>query len=991
MKKWLTSLLILLIMIPSYFVFAQDDEPVSLEITGANASDLPTITITTNVLDENNIPVEGLGIEDFTLSGELEGLAEIIRVENITTDDLQFATVLVIDTSTSMSGLPIEQAKAAATLFVQSVGANDPIAIVSFANRARLVQDYTTDKELLLSVIDNLRVGGQTALYDASVLGVETADTSTIPRRAVILLSDGAEFGGRSVNLREAGLETATRDGVSVYTIGLGFGTDRSYLEELALGTNARSFESPTPDELTTIYSDLASLFRSQYVITLQSDIPADGTTYEFTLQADTPSGMSNVDTGTIRAPIPVPFVVLDEALFDVPFSTPVTIMPDIRSDDDIADVNATIDGEPIDLNADGAVVIDPINYPPASYNLTVTATDVDGDTGSASVQFETAALASDVTLNFDTENDLTEPTTITLISEGQTPAVNASYSVLQGGVSIESFTSEDAENGFPFTIDPFLFESGDYELFLGVENAGGATANQTVPFTIGSIAPRNVALDGVDTTVEITEPTELTAIADIQAGARITDTSITIDGEDASTIRPATLQPGTSELMVTVTDSNGLSTSETISVIIAALPPQVSFGELETPITTDTTLSVMIESQTDIISATYNFNDNIDLDLQQRADGTYNDIPITLQMFEGDTVIINVDVLNSGGLRTTESIILDIVIPPTATPTADLEATAQAEASIATASAVAVINAEGTAQANADATSDVVATNDAEGTAQAEVNALATSDAEANAQATVDSQSTSEAQAIADEQSTADAQATVDTQSTSDAEANAQASVDEQSTADAQATVDTQSTLNAQASVDEQSTLDAQASVDAQSTADAMATSDAQATVEAQSTLDAQATGEAIATSNALTMEAEQVETTNAQATADAQSTLDTQATVDAQNTANANDAQATDDAATAVAVNVAESATPTETATDEPTVAPTATLVPTELLPTLTPVEIIEVDEQSAENPPVEGNFSGLLIACGALLLGSILLFILWFGRNRNREEAR
>src|SRR5690606_30598477 len=143
-----------------------------------NASELPTITITTNVLDSNDLPVAGLTVDDFTLGGGLEGLATIVNVEHITLDDLPFATVLWIDTSTSMSGFPLQQAKEAATLFIQSVGDDDPIAIVTFNTRARLVQDYTTDKDQLLSVINNLQVSGRTALYDASVLGVEIASNA---------------------------------------------------------------------------------------------------------------------------------------------------------------------------------------------------------------------------------------------------------------------------------------------------------------------------------------------------------------------------------------------------------------------------------------------------------------------------------------------------------------------------------------------------------------------------------------------------------------------------------------------------------------------------------------------------------------------------------------------------------------------------------------------------------------------------------------------
>ncbi|NOG48398.1 MAG: VWA domain-containing protein [Chloroflexi bacterium] len=84
-----------------------------------------------------------------------------------------------------------------------------------------------------------MQFGGQTALYDAAVDGIELAAQAPFPRRTMILLSDGAEYGGASVNPREAGPDLSPVRGVPVYTIGLGFGTDRSYLEALAESSSA--------------------------------------------------------------------------------------------------------------------------------------------------------------------------------------------------------------------------------------------------------------------------------------------------------------------------------------------------------------------------------------------------------------------------------------------------------------------------------------------------------------------------------------------------------------------------------------------------------------------------------------------------------------------------------------------------------------------------------------------------------------------------------
>lgn len=889
MRKWLSSLIILLVLIPTFLVFAQDSPQISLEITGANPSELPTITITTNVLDNTNIPVEGLGIDDFVIGGDLEGIATIVSVENIAADDLPFASVLVIDTSTSMQGLPLRLAKEAAMLFVQSVGDEDPIAIVTFDSDARLVQDYTTDKDALLAVIDALYVRGRTALYDAAVLGAEVAAEAPISRRAVILLSDGAEFGGESFNGRSAGLEQALEDGVSMYTIGLGFGTDRSYLEQLSSGSNARNYESPSPAELASIYAELAALFRTQYIVTAESNIPLDGTEYEFSLQATTADGDSNVDTGNIRAPIPTPIVELDDNLFSVPFSSAVEITLDVQADDEIAGILISIDDEAIE-HENGTFTIDPLNYPPGSYDLAVTVTDVDGDSGSDSVAFETAALAPDVTLDFSEGTIISEPTTITINVDGQTPAVSATYSVLLDGVSVASETSTDAENSFPFTIDPFDYAVGDYELFIGVENEGGASANLELPFEIDSVAPQNLSIEGIEDNTRIDEVTSFTIAADTQPGADLSDTSVTVDGEalDTLEIRPGTYQPGPLELEVTVIDSNGESVTQALSVEIASLPPQISFGDVPDPVTENILIDVIVDSQTELISVSYNFGDALDIPLEVNSDGTYPSIPINIDVLQQEEVTVVIEATNAGGSTASETLNLNIILP---TPTPDMAGTTSAVIAMETSDAVATVNVQSTLEAN----------------------------------------------------STVEAQGTNDAQSTVDAEEEA----------NAQATLDTQSTVDAEEEANAQATLDTQLTVDAEEEANAQATVDAQNAVE----------------------ETEEV-AGNVDATEEESTDTATEEP--------ATEEESTDEVAAAANVDAT-----TESATEAPDVEPTSTNPDPTVEATLTPVELVDLGAQSAEDNPTEGNLTGLLVAIGAILLVVVLLFILWFGRGNNKDD--
>jgi VWFA-related protein len=664
MKKWLFLLIALILVIPTWWVIAQENP--TIEITGADASGLPTIVINASIVDSRNRPILGLTPADFTLGGDLEGLATIVSVENVLDDSLPFAVVLVIDTSTSMDGPPLQEAKDAANLFIQSIGANDPVAIVSFDSDARLVQDYTTDKEVLTTAINGLFVRGRTALYDGSVLGIEVAEAAPVPRRAVILLSDGAEYGGESVNGRSAALDKALELGVPVYTVGLGYGTDRSYLEELALGTNARVYESPQPEQLSEIYAELATLFRSQYIITLDSSIAGDGTEYAFTLQANTENGESNVAEGTLRAPIPVPIVRFDETAFAEAISSPTTILPIILADQEIASITATIDGEAVEVS-ENAVLIDPAQFPPASYTLAVTATDVDGDSGTGEISFETAPLPPSVSLNDLPTGAITEPTTITLDVQSQTTVSSASYTI-----GDQTGESSDAEAGFPLTIDPILLPVGDYELSINVSNEGGASSTVTAPISIGETAPRNIRIDGADS--EITEATELSIAADTQAGTEISSVSISANGValEGTSIDPLAFPAGELSLEITVTDSNGQSSTETVPVTIGAVAPRVVIGEVPLEITDSTTASVTIQAQGNT-TGSYSIDNGVEQELT-------GEIVIDGNELGNGEHTITITVTDENGMTTTETIVFNVSLPPTATPTPNASETAQAE-----------------------------------------------------------------------------------------------------------------------------------------------------------------------------------------------------------------------------------------------------------------------------------------------------------------------
>ncbi|HEX5695344.1 MAG TPA: vWA domain-containing protein, partial [Acidimicrobiia bacterium] len=102
--------------------------------------------------------------------------------------------VLVIDTSGSMEGAPIEAAKAAAKSFVAQKRPEDSIALVTFADTAVVQTGFTTNANDLNSRIDAIAAAGETAFNDGVILGLTLFDSSAeniLPN--MIVLTDGED------------------------------------------------------------------------------------------------------------------------------------------------------------------------------------------------------------------------------------------------------------------------------------------------------------------------------------------------------------------------------------------------------------------------------------------------------------------------------------------------------------------------------------------------------------------------------------------------------------------------------------------------------------------------------------------------------------------------------------------------------------------------------------------------------------------------------
>lgn len=259
------------------------DGPVTVRVTRADDSDYPVVVAVIEVIDGGR-PLGELAAADIFAS-EGGQPAAVVSVLRATDASLPLQLVLAIDTSGSMEGERIAAARVAAAVLVRRLSPQDVAAVVSFNSVTRVEAPFGASRTSLEASIAALQAGGDTALYDAVRASSELAAKAGNLRRAIVLLSDGQDFGGVSLTARDASIASAVQAGVVVYAIGLGSqGLDRAYLEQLAATTGGAYFAAPTAADLARVYETIEQRLRSQFIVTLRSVAPGEATERSLTL-----------------------------------------------------------------------------------------------------------------------------------------------------------------------------------------------------------------------------------------------------------------------------------------------------------------------------------------------------------------------------------------------------------------------------------------------------------------------------------------------------------------------------------------------------------------------------------------------------------------------------------------------------------------------------------------------------------------------------------
>ena len=271
----------------------------------AQDQDVETLKIDTNLVtvpviasSRSGTYIADLKKEEFKIAED--GVPQEIAF--LASVNVPFHLVLMLDTSNSTQGT-LPQIQRAAITFLEQLGPNDKVKVISFDGELHDWNDFTSDKAILRGAILKTKTSDNTRVYDAVQLALDQLRPIQ-QRRAIVIFTDGMDWHSESSSF-ESTMHDLDESGVIVYPIR--FDT-RAFTEALA-----RKQEQET----NGVGLPTSGVLRK----------PTSGTPTTF--PGEDPSPVPTMPRGSL--PLPDPRVIFGRQTQIPPTGSPTDPFPDTR------------------------------------------------------------------------------------------------------------------------------------------------------------------------------------------------------------------------------------------------------------------------------------------------------------------------------------------------------------------------------------------------------------------------------------------------------------------------------------------------------------------------------------------------------------------------------------------------------------------------------------------------------------------------------------
>ena len=277
------------ILFPVFFCFAfpasaqQDDDVIKV--------DSSLVVMNAVVTDADGKPVFGLKNNRFKIYED----GKPQETSLFETESAPFAAVILIDTSGSMEER-VRMARSAAIRFLDGIRREDVAAIYNFDSKVSLVQDFSGSRDLVDAGY-NLKADGMTVLNDAIYKAAQNLSNRPEKRRAIIVLSDGADTSSKRSS--DKALKAALEANAVIYTVDMSpieTGNARPQMQSQGALKNfseksgGKFVATPGGAAMREAFKNIVEELGTQYTLGYQPTAAKDGKWHTIELKVDKPN-----------------------------------------------------------------------------------------------------------------------------------------------------------------------------------------------------------------------------------------------------------------------------------------------------------------------------------------------------------------------------------------------------------------------------------------------------------------------------------------------------------------------------------------------------------------------------------------------------------------------------------------------------------------------------------------------------------------------------
>ena len=278
------TFLLLALSLEHLTIFAQkDDDVISV--------DSSIVILNALITDTSGKAVGGLTQKLFHIFED--GVEQ--KIGSFNAEDTPFAAVILLDTSGSMEER-VSLARAAAINFLEKVRPSDNVSIYNFNSRVNLVQDFSNSHDIRQQAFD-LKADGMTVLNDAVYKAAEVLSKRPEKRRAIIVLSDGADTMSKASDSKA--LKAALAINAMIYAVDMSSpdlkpgerAQNKSVLTTFADKTGGKYISTPGGIAMRDAFTRIVEELGTQYTLAYEpSNTKKDGKWHGIELRVSKPN-----------------------------------------------------------------------------------------------------------------------------------------------------------------------------------------------------------------------------------------------------------------------------------------------------------------------------------------------------------------------------------------------------------------------------------------------------------------------------------------------------------------------------------------------------------------------------------------------------------------------------------------------------------------------------------------------------------------------------